>query len=256
MVKINDNIRLNDCDTVEITYSVPYKAAAGVNYYKFDIENKVTFEGKAVQPTDPSGTKKDDPEPDDVTNQLTVEDGTKGIKGIVKTIDDTDYDTKDVLQYTITVDLAALDYRPFYLYDELTVHMDGVTYRVDAEPKNMRVTVTDVDGIRTLINLADSNKNWVHDIWNEWYRSTLPEENYCAYLGKGVEGSWKEPGTFDLPFNPVLGGNWNANTSLDLSKDSIIEVTYDIDVDEEINLYEYNGGTTFQRISRARHLMR
>ncbi len=255
-LKVKDTIQMADCDTIVVTYHIPYKAAQGVNYYKFDVENTVTFSGESVQPTDPGAPKKDDPEPDTVTNLENVTGGTAGIKGILKRIDDTDYDVigeNGVLHYTITVDVEALDYKSFYITDELTVLMDGATYRVDAQPKNLVVTITDADGTKTLKNLSDINPNWIADIQNSGYE--LPEKDYYAYYGEGLEGHWKSKGVFDIPFNPTYGGYWTDNhTSLNLQKDSQIEVSYDIDVNEDVALYKADGKTYVKTVKLKEYL--
>lgn len=255
-LKVKDTIQMADCDTIVVTYHIPYKAAQGVNYYKFDVENTVTFSGESVQPTDPGAPKKDNPEPDTVTNLENVIGGTAGIKGIVKRIDDTDYDVigeNGVLHYTITVDVEALDYKSFYITDELTVLMDGATYRVDAQPKNLVVTITDADGTKTLKNLSDINPNWIADIQNSGYE--LPEKDYYAYYGEGLEGHWKSKGVFDIPFNPTYGGYWTDNhTSLNLQKDSQIEVSYDIDVNEDVALYKADGKTYVKTVKLKEYL--
>ncbi|WP_418747521.1 SpaA isopeptide-forming pilin-related protein [Frisingicoccus sp.] len=253
-LKVDDTVQLRDCDTIVVTYHIPYKAAQGVNYYYFDVENTVTFSGTSVQPTNPTAPRKDNPESDTVTNLVNVKGGTAGLKGIVKKIDDTDYEEKGVLHYTITVDVEALDYKTFYISDELTVLLDGETYKVDAVPKNLKVTIEDEDGIRTLDDLSVVNPNWIADIQKSEYQ--LPAKNYYAYYGKGLKGHWKSPGTFDIPFNPTTTGYWATvnHTSLNLQKDSQIEVSYDINVNENVDLYQTDGKTYVKTVNLKEYL--
>ncbi len=250
-LQINENIQMNDCDTIEMKYTIPYQAAKGVSYYKFDVDNTVTFSGTTVQP-DPSDPVKGEPEPDEATNQTTVSGGTAGIRGMVKTIDDKDYDTQGVLYYTVKVDVSAGNYWPFYMWDDLSVLLDGETYRVDAALKNMKISITDVDGVRNMINLNEQDPDWLYHLNNAAY--PCPTGDYFAHLGKGVNGNWKNPGAYDIVFNPVDRGNWDQNTSLNLPKDSEIEVTYDIDVDEEIGLYTYDDKKLDKKIKLRDYL--
>lgn len=250
---VKDTIQMDDCDTIAVTYHIPYKSAEGVNYYKFDVENTVTFSGKSVQPSDSEAPKKDDPEPDTVTNLENVTGGTVGLKGIVKTVNDTDYEKTGLLHYTIQVDVAAMNYTPFYMYDEMTVLLGENTYRVDAQPINMEVKITAADGTTILKNLSEIDPDWISKIKNEQY--TLPEKNYYAYFGKGVNGNWKNKGCFDIPFNPTYAGYWADNrTSLNLPKDSQIEVNYDIDVNENVGLYTTDGDTCVDTVNLKEYL--
>lgn len=252
-LKVKDTIQMADCDTIVVTYHIPYKAAEGVNYYSFDVENTVTFSGKSVQPTDPEAPKKDNPESDTVSNSVPVTGGTAGIKGIVKSINYEDYDKTSLLHYTVKVDVEALNYKSFYITDELTVLRDGVTYRVDARPKNMVVTITDADGTKTLKDLSVIDPDWIAKI--EEGKLTLPEKNYYAYYGEGLNGHWKSKGVFDIPFNPTYRGYWKDNhTSLNLQKDSTIEVSYDIDVNETVGLYTADGKTWIKNITLNEYL--
>lgn len=252
-LKVKDTIQMADCDTIVVTYHIPYKAAQGVNYYKFDVENTVTFSGESVQSTNPEAPKKDDPEPDTVTNLENVTGGTVGLKGIVKTVNDTDYEKTGLLHYTIQVDVAAMNYTPFYMYDEMTVLLGENTYRVDAQPINMEVKITAADGTTILKNLSEIDPDWISKIKNEQY--TLPEKNYYAYFGKGVAGNWKNKGCFDIPFDPTYAGYWADNrTSLNLPKDSQIEVNYDIDVNENVGLYTTDGDTCVDTVNLKEYL--
>lgn len=252
-LKVDDTVQMDDCDTIVVTYHIPYTAAKGVNYYKFDVENTVTFDGTTVQPA--TGPQKDEPDSDTVTNQVRVTGGTAGIKGIVKSINAGDYDTSGLLHYTVKVDVEALNYKTFYLYDELTVLLGDETYEADATPLNVQVKITDANGNEAAImNLADVDKKWVYNIQQSGY--TLPPKNYCSFLGKGVEGNFKAPGLFDIPFNPVWSSGWASHTSLDLQTDSEIEITYDINVDEEINLYKQDGKTIAETVTLREYLAR
>ena len=244
-LKVNDMIQMDDCDTIEVTYHIPYTAAQGVNYYRFDVENTVTFDGTTVQPT--TGPQKGDVKPDTASNSVRVTGGTTGIKGIVKSINGEDYDKTGLLHYTVKVDVKALNYKTFYLYDEMTVLLDGKTYKADVTPLNLRVKFTDANCVVSVItNLADIDNEWVYNIQKSEYK--LPPKNYCSFLGKGVKGNFKAPGLFDIPFNPVWSSEWASHTSLELQTDSKIEITYDINVDEKINLYGKNNETDAETV--------
>ena len=253
-LKVKDTIQMADCDTIKVTYHIPYTAAQGVNYYYFDVENTVTFSGESIQPTDPEAPKKDDPEPDTVTYQKKVEGGTDGLKGIVKSINYEDYDKTGLLHYTVKVDVEALNYKSFYITDELTVLLDGATYRVDARPKNMVVTITDADETKTLTDLSAIAPDWIAEIDKEEFQ--LPEKNYYAYYGEGLNGHWKSKGVFDIPFNPTTTGYWATvnHTSLNLQKDSQIEVSYDINVNENVDLYQTDGKTYVETVNLKEYL--
>lgn len=158
------------------------------------------------------------------------------------------------MRYTITVDVEALNYKPFYMWDELTVLLDGKTYRVDAVLENMEVKITNADGTTTLQNLSVTNPNWIYDTKNN-EDFPFPEGNYYAYFGKGVNGNWKNKGCYDFPFNPTYGGSWPENTSLNLQKESKIEITYDVNVDKEIGLYTEDN-TFVENITLREYLIR
>lgn len=252
-LKVKDTIQMDDCDTIVVTYHIPYKAAQGVNYYKFDVENTVKFDGTTVQPA--TGPQKGDVKPDTTSNSVRVTGGTTGIKGIVKSINSEDYDKTGLLHYTVKVDVKALNYKTFYLYDEMTVLLDGKTYKADVTPLNLRVKIRDANGEESVItNLADIDEEWVSNIQKSGY--TLPPKNYCSFLGKGVKGNFKAPGLFDIPFNPVGSAGWASHTSLDLQTDSKIEITYDINVDEEIKLYEKENNTVVETVKLRDYLAR
>ncbi len=243
---VNENIRLDDCDTIEVKYTIPYHAAENVSYYWFDVDNMVEFGGNAI-PTetdpDPGEVEKDTAE-----NQVTLTGGTAGLEGIVKSIDSSQYEN-GFLHYTITVDVKKGEYKTFLLQDSLTILLGNETYKVDAEPQNLQIRVKDkASGTwTTLPSLADTVPDWHIRIWswNPADQITFPPENYYGYWGKAMSGDQGVPGEYNILFNPVHYGDfWGGDTSLKLEQDSVIEVSYDIAVGETDLYSEDNVITT------------